>query len=218
MRYILNLLISVLPWSLKRKVLIKFYGYEIGSNCYIGYSYVFPDKLTMKDGSRIGHLNMIKNLQHLKLGEYSVISKQNWVSANISEKSYHHKARNRSLTLGKHTAITMNHRFDCTDSIDIGSFTTIAGCNSLFLTHSIDLEVCRQDCFPIKVGDYCFLGTSLVVLGGTEVCDYSVIGAKALLNKCYQTKFALYGGVPAKLIKPMDTKLAYFDRSEGYVE
>jgi acetyltransferase-like isoleucine patch superfamily enzyme len=68
------------------------------------------------------------------------------------------------------------------------------------------------------VGDYCFLGTNLVVIGGTEVCDYSVIGAKALLNKCYQTKFALYGGVPAKLIKPMDTRLAYFERSEGYVE
>jgi acetyltransferase-like isoleucine patch superfamily enzyme len=121
------------------------------------------------------------------------------------------------LILGEHAAITNRHLIDCTDRVTIGKFTTIAGFQSQLLSHSIDIEKNRQDSKPICIGDYCFLGTNCVLLGGSALPDYSVLGAKSLLNKAHMETHRLYGGVPAKPLKELARDLAYFKRTEGFV-
>jgi acetyltransferase-like isoleucine patch superfamily enzyme len=101
--------------------------------------------------------------------------------------------------------------------VTIGSFTTFAGFQSQILTHSIDLENNRQSSAPVRIGDYCFVGTNSVFLGGSALPDYCVLGAKSLVNKSFSDTHTLYGGVPAQAIKKLSPELKYFTRSEGFV-
>jgi acetyltransferase-like isoleucine patch superfamily enzyme len=119
--------------------------------------------------------------------------------------------------LNEGAAITKHHHFDCTSPITIGKFTTIAGYYSQFLTHSIDIIESRQDSHPITIGDYCFISTNVVILGGAQMPDYSVLGAKSLLNKKHNQSYGLYGGQPAIFIKNIDFGAKYFTRNEPFV-
>lgn len=87
------------------------------------------------------------------------------------------------MIVGEHSAITNRHLIDCTDRVTLGRFTTFAGFRSQILAHSIDLAECRQSARPVTIGDYCFVGTDCVLLGGSALPDCSVLAAKSLLNK-----------------------------------
>ena len=102
--------------------------------------------------------------------------------------------------------------------LSIGAFSTIAGYQTQFLTHSIDIEAGRQRSRPIVIGEYCFVGTQSVLLGGSVIPSFSVLGAKSLLADSFVEPYWLYGGVPAKPIKPLNHKAAYFCRAIGHVE
>jgi acetyltransferase-like isoleucine patch superfamily enzyme len=114
-------------------------------------------------------------------------------------------------------AITKHHHIDCTSPVSIGKFTTIAGYYSQLLTHSIDIIESRQDSHPISIGDYCFVSTNVVILGGAQLPDYSVLGAKSLLNKKLNQPYALYAGQPAVFVKTIDKEAKYFTRTEPFV-
>ena len=129
----------------------------------------------------------------------------------------HQINRDSQLIIGEHSAITKQHHIDCTSSITIGKFTTIAGYDSQLLTHSIDIFENRQDSHPIEIGDYCFVGTNVIILGGSKLPNYTVLGAKSLLNKQYTDTHALYGGVPAKKIRAITQDAKYFLREKGFV-
>nr|WP_201723967.1 hypothetical protein [Rhodopirellula sp. SM50] len=85
------------------------------------------------------------------------------------------------------------------------------------MTHSIDVVANRQDARPITIGDYCFIGTDSVVLGGAVLPPRSVLGAKSLLNNEYTDSQQLYAGVPAKRIKNLPDDAKYFTRETGFV-
>jgi acetyltransferase-like isoleucine patch superfamily enzyme len=119
--------------------------------------------------------------------------------------------------MGECSAITKNHHIDCTNLIQIGRFTTVAGYQTQLLTHSIDILKSCQDSAPILIGDYTFIGTNATILGGAILPDYSVLGAKSLLNKPYSQKWMLYGGVPAKPLRELPKDAKYFHRTDGFI-
>ncbi|HEX4638427.1 MAG TPA: hypothetical protein VH170_02970, partial [Chthoniobacterales bacterium] len=127
------------------------------------------------------------------------------------------KDRQPELIVGLHAAITHRHFIDCTDSVTIGDFSTFAGVQSQIMTHSIDLERNCQASSPVRIGKYCFVGTNCVLLGGSMLPDFSVLGAKSLLNKAFNESYQLYGGVPAKPLKKLSPDCKYFLRREGHV-
>jgi len=45
-----------------------------------------------------------------------------------------------------------------------------------------------------------------------------VLAAKSLLNKSFADEYWLYGGVPARALKPLPRGWKYFDRSVGMVD
>ncbi len=55
---------------------------------------------------------------------------------------------------------------------------------------------------PIVIGDGCWLGARVTVLGGVEIGAGSVIAAGALVNKSVPAN-ELWGGVPARLIRAL---------------
>jgi acetyltransferase-like isoleucine patch superfamily enzyme len=85
------------------------------------------------------------------------------------------------------------------------------------MTHEIDLTMGRQTSRPIEIGRYCFIGTDCVVLGGSRLPDYSVLGAKSLLNKRFDETHWLYAGVPCQPIKRLEKSAEYFNRVTGVV-
>jgi acetyltransferase-like isoleucine patch superfamily enzyme len=56
-----------------------------------------------------------------------------------------------------------------------------------------------------------------VLLGGSTLPDFCVLGAKSLLNKNFTDTYQLYGGVPAQPIKSLSHDCKYFRRTEGFV-
>jgi acetyltransferase-like isoleucine patch superfamily enzyme len=100
----------------------------------------------------------------------------------------------------------------------VGRFTTIAGNHSQFLTHSIDIVAGRQNSEPIEIGDYCFVSTRCVILGGGRLPSQSVLAAGAVLTKAFDASFSLYGGVPARCIKELPKEARYFHRVTGFVQ
>ena len=220
MKKVLMLLSLFLPWKMRRLFLERQFGYEIHPTCRMGFSCIFPARLIMEEGSRIEHLTVCKNIDLLHLRPHASIGRGNWITGFPLIPSPHfaeEKDRHPELIVGEHSAITHRHFIDCTNSVVIGRFTTMAGFQSQILTHSIDLEKNRQTSAPVRVGDYCFIGTNCVLLGGSSLPNYSVLGAKSLLNKSFAESHQLYAGVPAQPIKKLSPELQYFRRTEGFV-
>lgn len=220
MRTLLRAMLVLLPWSLKRALLQRLYGYQLHRASRIGLAWVFPRQLVLGERARIGHLTVCKGLERLELGERASIGRLNWITGyplGGSAHFAHLTARNPQLLLGEHAAITNRHIIDCTESITIGAYATVAGYRSQLLTHSIDLAECRQDAKPIRIGRYAFVGTACTVLGGTSVPDYSVVAANSLLHGVYEEPYRLYAGVPARAVAELDPQMKYFTRTEGFV-
>lgn len=218
---LLRITITALPWPLKRLLLQRLFGYQLDPSARIGLAWVYPRRLRMAAGSRIDALTVAINLDLLELGEMASIGRGNWItgfpSGTDSLHFTHQPERCGELLLGDHAAITKNHHIDCTNRVTIGPFTTIAGYHSQLLSHSIDLQHNRQHSEPISIGAYCFVGSNCVILGGSVLPDQCVLGALSLLNKPHSETRCLYGGQPARRLKPIDPNAAYFSRSNGLV-
>lgn len=219
MRNLFQALLILLPWTIRRPLLERLFGYHLHPASRIGLAWVYPKHLTMDAGATIGHFTVCIHLDRIEMGEKSSLGRGNWVTGfpKADRRHFAHLPNRRpELIIGRHAAVTKNHHLDCTERIEIGAFTTIAGYHSQLLTHSIDVYQNRQDAAPIYIGDYCFVGTDCVVLGGSSLPARSVLGACSLLNESHTEPQGLFGGVPAKRIKNLDDG-AYFHRSEGFV-
>ena len=211
----------LLPWSLRRQALIVVFGYQLHAKSRIGFAWVMPERLIMDCDSRIGTLTVCKGLRLLHLKEGATIGKGNWITGfplGPHKHFAHQLDRKPELILGRHSAITNRHLIDCTNTVTIGAFSTLAGFRSQILTHSIDLNSCRQSSAPITVGDYSLIGTDCVLLGGSSLPSQCVLGAKSLLNKQYSESFWIYAGTPARPIKRLSPDAAYFKRQTGVVD
>ncbi|MFD2573291.1 acyltransferase [Spirosoma soli] len=217
----LKLITFFLPWSLRRRALNRWFGFEIHPTARIGLAWVFPNKLVMREGARIDHLTVAINLDLIDMEPKASIGRGNWITGfptNTDSAHFKHQPKRQAeLWLGESASVNKDHHIDCTNRIYIGRFATIAGYQSQFLTHSINVEDNIQDSAPIYIGDYTFVGTNVVVLGGAVLPAHSVLGAKSLLNRACIDDWTLYAGVPAKAIKEISRGAKYFTRAEGYV-
>jgi serine acetyltransferase len=220
MKKLILVLTLILPWSVRRLALQVVFGYSIHPTARIGFAWVFPRRLILAEHSRIGNLTVCKGMDIVQLGPYASLGRLNWVTAFPStSKQFFGQDVNRKpeLVLGAHAAITGRHLIDCTASVTVGDFSTIAGWRSQIVTHSIDIERSQQASRPIEIGRYCFVGTDCVILGGSRLPDFSVLGAKSLLNKAYTETHYLYAGTPSRPLKRLDEGVPYFLREFGVV-
>lgn len=169
----------------------------------------------MKERAAIGHLNVAIHLELIHMEKDCTISQKNWITgfplANES-KFQRFPDRKPYLIMGRDSAITKQHLIDCTDTVTIGEFTSIAGYATQILSHSTSLQMNDGECSPITIGHHCFVGTRSIILPGACLPNHSVLGAGAVLKKQFSEEYGLYGGVPAKYIKRMDDKNVFFSR------
>lgn len=218
----LKLLSFFLPWSVRRRALQKWFGYQIHPTAKIGLAWIFPGKLVMDADTRIDHFCVAIHLDFIHLEQGSRMGRSNWITGfptgTASAHFRHQPDRKAALLLREYAAVTKKHHLDCTNQIEIGPFATIAGYDSQLLTHSINVFENRQDSAPIKIGRYTFVGTNVVILGGAVLPDCCVLGAKSLLNKAYTETYKLYGGVPARALSDLSPSAKYFKREKGFVD
>jgi len=219
---IIQLFCFMLPFSSRRILLNVLLGFKIHPTAKIGFSFLFARKVTIGEHAVIGSLTLMRRLEELRIGEYAKVGHMNWVSGGQEVGSAffsQRKDRYPSLILEKHAAISGHHRIDATESVRIGAYSTVAGNHTQILTHSIDINECRQDCMPVEVGSYCFIGTRCILLPGSRIPDYSVIGAGAVVTaNSLKEKYMFYGGVPARPIRKLSSDTAYFLRTKGFVD
>lgn len=221
MKFLLRLLSCFLPWPVRRILLNRFCGFRIHKTARIGLAWVFPKRLEMGEHTHIGHLTTVVHLDAVYLDAFARIGRGNWITGFPSGDARHfahEPGRVSQLHLFDHSAITNRHLIDCTSPVELGRFSTLAGFQTQILSHSIDLQACRQSSASVSIGDYCFIGTNCVLLGGSRLPGFSVLAAKSLLNKNYSEEYVLYGGVPACRLKPLPREARYFQRKTGFVD
>lgn len=220
-RVALGIAVSLLPRRIKVLALRRFFGFAVDPSARIGFSLVLPRRLVMGPHSRIGHLTVIKGLSKVVLGDSALVGNLNWITGfPLSADAAHYadqSNRQPELTIGDHAALTNRHLIDCTDAVTIGRYATFAGLRSQILTHSISIAESRQRSKPVVIGDYSFVGSGAIVLPGSKLPAYSILGAGSVLNKQYLDESWLYAGNPALPVKQLDRDAAYFARTVGYV-
>lgn len=218
---ILAIVVCFCPKTVKRFLWRRVFGFDIHPTANIGFSLVIPGSLVMRQNANIGHFNVIKGVSEVMLEYSASIGNLNWISGFPKNMVSGHFSgehdRSPKLVIGEHSAITNRHLIDCTDTVSIGNFATVAGFRSQILTHSISIAESRQSSGSVVIGDYAFVGTGSIILPGSRLPSYSVLGAGAMLNKNYTEQYKLYGGVPARPLKNIDGDSAYFTRKTGYV-
>jgi acetyltransferase-like isoleucine patch superfamily enzyme len=222
MKFAFAFAIAILPFAVKRLILIHIFKYEIHPESYIGISVLVGiDKLVLGKGARIGHFTVIKNLAVLHVGDFGRVGNLNWISGvplGHSGAFAEELGREPILEVGEHAAITHRHLIDCTAAVRIGRFGTVAGYRSQLLTHSVNIGMSRQKSAPLTIGAYSFVGTGSILLPGSVVPDYSVIGAGSVVTCPLEETYALYAGAPARRIKSLNQTSAYFVRMTGTID
>ena len=97
--------------------------------------------------------------------------------------------------------ISLGKNIHLTDGV---KFITHDGGTLLFRSVVPDLEITK----PIALGDNVYAGNNVIILPGVTVGDNVIIGAGAVVTKDIPSG-AVWGGVPAKKIKDIDS---YFEK------
>ena len=217
-----QILAFFLPWGLRRRVLSRFCGFSIDPTARIGFSVIKARQVILGPHARIGHLTFIKGISRLELGEHALLGNLNWVTAVPEGNPHHYKHlpdRKADFTIERHAAVTHRHMIDCTGSVRIGAFTTVAGWYTQFISHSFDFRRARQDAQPIDIGSHAFVGSRCVVLKGARLPDKCVLSAGSVFDgKDAGGEHGLFRGNPAVREGELPADLGYFTRKEGFIE
>lgn len=217
--YFIYLFIALLPSAAKRFVLNRFLGHEIHETARIGFSFIYAKKIIMGPHAHIRDYCFIRNLELLSLGEGSTIGSHNRIDSLplTNTRQFQNQNRFPALIVGKNSHLVGNHYFDCNNTIYIGDYTIIAGRDSIFFTHGINIKKNKQESEKISIGSHCMVATRCVVLKGASLPDCSVLGANSMLHKAFEASYTLYSGVPAIPVKPLDPSCEYFLRNTEFV-
>lgn len=202
---------AILPPSrLKNRFLNIFSGVSVHRSAIVGHVLVYnTDRLVLGPRARLGNLTVIRNLLELRLGECSTIGTLNLITSAPAFNSLPDDGVRGRLLVGRESAVTSRHYFDCSGGVSIGAFSVIAGCRSTILTHQVDLESNRQVIMPVSVGERCFISSNVSVVPGAACADRIVVAMGAVVKGDLDLVGQLYGGVPAKALGPA--------RNEGFV-
>jgi acetyltransferase-like isoleucine patch superfamily enzyme len=215
LRLAAHMALAVAPRAVKVPVYRKLFGFQIDPSAKIGLSVLDVDhlelgpgasighgnlltrthKVTLDEGGEIGYLNIVRGGEEVRLGAYSTVMRFN-VLNSIPDNDAAGQTDAR-LLVDSGSFIVSGHRLDFTDQISIGKNVILAGRNSSFWTHN------RQATRPIKIGDFCYVGSEVRMGPGAALGDLSILGMGAVLTGEAKSRSVL-GGVPAKPIREVN--------------
>jgi acetyltransferase-like isoleucine patch superfamily enzyme len=102
--------------------------------------------------------------------------------------------------------------------IYIGDYTMIAA-NVGIISANHDVHDHRKHSDgEVRLGKYCWIGLNSSILPGTNLGDFTVVGAGSVVNKPFPEGYCVVAGSPAKVIRKLDPSecVAYRDQHEYY--
>jgi acetyltransferase-like isoleucine patch superfamily enzyme len=221
MRLVALAAIAVLPTFVKRLCYRVFFGFEIGPRARIGMALLDATRVTIGEGTRIGHFNVVTRVQRFETGPHALVGNFNLVRGgervvlgafaevrrlNVLNAIPDHDCTTNpvsELEIGAGTLITSGHRIDFTDKVTLGKNVIVGGRNSSLWTHN------RRETAPIRVGDFCYLGSEVRLAPGATLPDECILAMGAVLAGAIDPPRSLVAGVPARVMRPLaDTDLA----------
>ena len=209
------LVVGLLPGFLKRPLYRLLFGFRIGRGVRIGLVLLDAREVEIGEGSRIGHLNalirvgrftagrhvevgslnLIRGGEAVRLGDYATVMRFNVLNAIPDHDCTTSPVS--ELELGAGSIIVSGHRVDFTDSVTIGRNVILGGRNSSLWTHN------RQQTAPIRIGDFCYLGSEVRLAPGATLPDRCILALGAVLSGAITSPGQLVGGVPARALRPL---------------
>ena len=209
---------GILPGFLKIPVFRLVFGYRIGRGVRIGVSLVDAREVDLGDGTRIGHfnailrvgrvetgrharigtLNLIRGGERVRIGDYASVMRFNVLNAIPDHDCTTEPVSVLEMDVG--AVIVSGHRVDFTDTVTLGKNVIVGGRNSSLWTHN------RQQTAPIRIGNFCYLGSEIRIAPGGELPDRCILALGAVLSGRIDSPGSLVGGVPAKVIRPLSAE------------
>ena len=211
-------LVALLPGVVKRPLYRLVFGYRLGRGVRIGISILDADSVSLGEGTRIGHFNVVTRVASFRMGRQARIGNANIIRGgdqvnlcdysevlrlNVLNAIPDHDCTTQPdsvLDVGAGTVITSGHRIDFTDRVRIGRNVIVGGRNSSLWTHN------RQETAPIEIGDFCYLGSEVRLAPGAKLPEECILGIGAVLVGEIKEPRSLVAGVPAKAVRALDEK------------
>jgi acetyltransferase-like isoleucine patch superfamily enzyme len=208
---VVRALVWILPASQAKNRLLRSVGDDIHPSATARSCLVLRvTHVSMGVDSRIGRWNLLKNMRMVSIGEHASVGRMNVFSSHpVYKRLYPDGA---VLEVGAHSFVTSRHQFDCSGSVAIGEYSSVAGHETKIVTHSIDVRRDAQAARPVRIGARSFVGARCLLLGGAVLPDRSVLAAGSVLARAREEgEPGLWAGVPAVLHGPIEG--AWFERS-----
>jgi len=205
----------LLPPCRAKNALLTRLGHRVHPSARIGICVMLDvDEVVVGADTIIGHGNVFRGLRAVRIGVEAILGQFNWFSRAPSLTLPDDELAG-SLVMGDHSVLTSRHYVDCSGGLWMGRFATVAGVRTTVLSHTIDLGLGRQGTRPVRLSDRVFVGSNATMMPGTTAAAGAVFAAGSVtaLDGEYAAGM-LYGGVPAKQIKPIDG--AYFHRTRTW--
>jgi acetyltransferase-like isoleucine patch superfamily enzyme len=183
----------VLPSRLKATLGRTLLGWDIHPTAYLGRSVILVDHLSMGPGSSIGPLNVIKDLEELRMAEGASIATRNWIVGIPRSPDPESDAFR----------------------VEIGDYSSLAGFRCTILTHSLNLVRDRFVTGPVEIGPHAAVMSGSTLLSGTRVPARSIVSAGSVINTPLTDELTFYGGSPAEPVRGLPETLGFFHRGDG---
>ncbi len=112
----------------------------------------------------------------------------------------------KNLRLGNESAIGSDVHLALHDTIELGHHVVINdGCKLLTASHDIDCLAWKQISAPIRIKDYAWIASNVIILPGVTIGTGAVVGAGSVVTRDVPD-FHVVAGNPAKFIKERQLK------------
>lgn len=217
----IQVLLFFVPWSLRRWALNNLFGFSIDANSRIGLSIVLADEASLAKGASVGHFNYVGRLDSLEMHDGAMIGNFNWItglSRKLNSPFFKKNPGRRSELLMKRASlIAHQHYIDCSDRIEFGMYSGLAGVRSQLVTHGIEPLSCRQTCSPIIVGDYTMVGSGCLITKGVKIPNCCLVSAGSVVSHLKPESYSLIAGNPAVHVRKVPETAKFFSRTDAII-
>jgi acetyltransferase-like isoleucine patch superfamily enzyme len=193
------LLIVLLPNFLKLLIYRRLFGWKVGQNVKIGFSYIDAKNVVIGDCVCIGHGNIIRNLKSLRIGTDTYIANFNSFFGSTYE------GWSSCVEIGQSVQLMSHHFLDVGGTIMIGNRVVIAGRDTQIWAHSVAFDsAATPELQPLNVsiGSQVYVGARSTLVG-CAIPNQTVVGAGSVVTKQFLAEATPYliAGNPAIIKK-----------------
>ncbi|MCG5431641.1 hypothetical protein LV457_04960 [Mycobacterium sp. MYCO198283] len=212
---LLSLIVWLLPPSRFKIWALRRLGNTIGERVTLGPTLVLNcGPFEIGDDAVFYLFNTFRNLARVRLGRHAIIGSFNQLTAAPDYQRFSPWVG--WLILEEHAALTNRHYVDCSGQVILHPYATIGGIKSIVQSHEIDLVDNKTTLGRVVLGAYAMSGTAVILLKDAYLPERSVLAAGSVVLKRREgaelPTSTLYGGVPAKPLRPVPDDFAWYHR------